>query len=50
MDTTDKFLLELFEGMKNFEGQYSEEDHDQAVKEQEKIQDITGNFEFWGLQ
>lgn len=48
-ESSDKFLLELMEGMKNFMGEYTEEDYDTDIKEQERVMDITGSLGVWGI-
>lgn len=46
----DKLFDELFEGLTNIYGEYNDVDLDTDIKEQEKIQDVTGNYEFWGIE
>ena len=48
-ESSDKFLLELMEGMKDFMGAYTEEDYDTDIKEQERAMDITGSLGVWGI-
>lgn len=48
-ESSDKFLLELMEGMKDFMGEYTEEDYDTDIKEQERVMDITGSLGVWGI-
>ena len=37
------------EGMKDFMGEYTEEDYDTDIKEQERAMDITGSLGVWGI-
>lgn len=48
-ESSDKFLLELMEGMKDFMGEYTEEDYDTDIKKQERAMDITGSLGVWGI-
>lgn len=45
----DKLFNELFESLVNVDGSYKDDDLDRDKKYQEKVQDVTGNFEFWGI-